>query len=233
MNLGWQKLWNEFGLTAYDSLSKLSIYREIMQKSLHSLGKCDKILDIGCGTGNLIIEFAKIGKEVYGVDFSDGMLSKAREKIEALDYPIKKRVHIEKGDVTDLRFEDKTFDGAACINVLFNLKNPYKAVKEAYRILKNNGILVITGPKKSVNIKRIREQTAEEVKTLDLESRKSLEKAFMYNQILRNQGGISFRPSRKRLEQKLTESGFKMNIFEEAYKGESYFIELKKITYGG
>jgi SAM-dependent methyltransferase len=46
-------------------------------------GKISRILDLGCGTGRHAVEFAKRGFDVTGVDFSEAMLSRARERARA------------------------------------------------------------------------------------------------------------------------------------------------------
>ena len=46
-------------------------------------GKISRILDLGCGTGRHAVEFAKRGFDVTGVDFSEAMLSRARERANA------------------------------------------------------------------------------------------------------------------------------------------------------
>jgi len=46
-------------------------------------GKISRILDLGCGTGRHAVEFARRGFDVTGVDFSDAMLTRARERATA------------------------------------------------------------------------------------------------------------------------------------------------------
>ena len=41
-----------------------------------------KVLDIGCGTGELVIYFAETGHEVWGIDASPGAIVKAKKKAE-------------------------------------------------------------------------------------------------------------------------------------------------------
>jgi len=43
-------------------------------------GRISRILDLGCGTGRHAIEFARRGFDVTGVDFSEAMLTRARER---------------------------------------------------------------------------------------------------------------------------------------------------------
>ena len=44
-----------------------------------------KVLDLACGTGDLSIELSKRGLKVTGVDISEGMLEKGREKVMSMN----------------------------------------------------------------------------------------------------------------------------------------------------
>jgi SAM-dependent methyltransferase len=65
------------------------------------------ILDIGCGTGRHSIELAKRGYDLTGVDLSDSMLNKAREKAKAAE--VFSRLKLEKHDARNLPFH-RDFD---------------------------------------------------------------------------------------------------------------------------
>ena len=98
-----------------------------------------EILDIGCGTGNLSLELARLGARVTGVDISEPMLAIARQKAlrEKLD------VKFYKADVHDLPFDDETFDAVVSLSALEFVSDLGEALKEAYRVLKHGGRLVI------------------------------------------------------------------------------------------
>lgn len=49
--------------------------------NLGSITRADKILELGCGTGNITIPMAKLGYDIIGVDISEDMLAKAWEKV--------------------------------------------------------------------------------------------------------------------------------------------------------
>ncbi len=84
-----------------------------------TIGECDfiekeldfnknlKILDIGCGTGRHSIELAKRGYDVTGIDLSDSLLKKARQKSEKFDLA----VSLLKCDARSLPFNSE-FDVA-------------------------------------------------------------------------------------------------------------------------
>ena len=93
-----------------------------------------RILDICCGTGTVILTFAKRYPESteVGVDFSHGMLRKAKEK------DLSKKVLFTEGDAALLPFANDVFDVVACSHALYELKGAARtdALKEMKRVVK-------------------------------------------------------------------------------------------------
>lgn len=95
-----------------------------------------KILDAGCGPGAMLPHLKKYG-DVIGIDLSD----------EALKYA-KKRGVAKKGDITNLKFKNETFDLVICMDVLYHVwvKDIDQAIGGFNRVLKKGGILLIREP---------------------------------------------------------------------------------------
>ena len=94
-----------------------------------------KILDAGCGTGGLIDELKK-NNSCYGIDISD----------EAIRYcKTRKLSNINQSTVEKIPFADNVFDIVISIDVLYHLliESDTAALTELYRILKENGILIL------------------------------------------------------------------------------------------
>ena len=89
-----------------------------------------RVLDIGCGTGNHLIMFSKMGLDVSGVDASPQMLAKARARLGH-------KSNFKIGMAEDLPFDDNEFDLAVLINTLEFMDNPLSALREAGRVAKN------------------------------------------------------------------------------------------------
>ena len=87
----------------------------------------DRVLDIGCGTGNHLIMFSKMGLNVSGVDASSQMLERARARLG-------NKSNFKIGMAEDLPFDDNEFDLAVLINTLEFLDNPLSALREAGRV---------------------------------------------------------------------------------------------------
>jgi trans-aconitate methyltransferase len=93
----------------------------------------EKILDLGCGTGDLTYEIAKAGSTVFGIDLSQSMIEKARQK-----YP-KIRFNVENGeDFRTIESYDAVFSNAA----LHWMKRPSKVVESVWLALRSGGRFV-------------------------------------------------------------------------------------------
>ena len=116
---------------------------DFIEKEIKS-DKNIKILDLGCGTGRHSIELAKRGYDVTGLDLSESLLKKAREKADAL----KLKINFIKEDARYFKLEDK-FDLVTMIcEGAFPLMETdemnFAILKNAYNSLKENGKLIFT-----------------------------------------------------------------------------------------
>ena len=66
----------------------------------------------GCGTGNYTVVLSEFVGKVTGLEVNEGMLGRAMEKTTSL-----KNVTITQGDITNMPFQDKQFDGICCNQV--------------------------------------------------------------------------------------------------------------------
>jgi len=103
-----------------------------------------RILDAGCGSGNLSVLLAKAGYHVTGVEYSDGLVEAARENVEVNG--VAKRITIVSGDISNLELSDNMFDGVVCGEVIEHVEDDTSAVGHFHRVLKPNGCAVITVP---------------------------------------------------------------------------------------
>ncbi|WP_440946143.1 class I SAM-dependent methyltransferase [Methanosarcina sp. T3] len=98
-----------------------------------------KILDVGCGTGELSLLFAEMGHKVTGIDISRKMLKTAESKAEACGAEITFR----EGDAENPPFMTPSFDIVFSRHLLWTLPDPKKAVENWNRVLRKNGKVVI------------------------------------------------------------------------------------------
>ena len=66
-----------------------------------------KVLELGCGTGRVLIPAAVAGTDIVGLDLSPYMLAKCKEKLSAQPEAVRSRVRVLQGDMTDFHLEDR------------------------------------------------------------------------------------------------------------------------------
>lgn len=109
-------------------------------KSINENTNNFKYLDIGCGSGHKTLMFGKYlelnNNNIYGTDIENwGPYDQVNNK-----HPFNFKF-IKQNNILD--FDDNTFDFITCILSLHHIKNLDVTLKEIYRILKSNGILLI------------------------------------------------------------------------------------------
>lgn len=107
--------------------------------------KDEKILDLGCGTGDLTAMIAQSGAHVIGVDSSPEMIDRSKEKHPELDFRLM--------DALELHF-DTSFDAVFSNAVLHWIKQPEKALGQIYSVLVPGGRFVAEFGGKD-NVRRI------------------------------------------------------------------------------
>jgi demethylmenaquinone methyltransferase / 2-methoxy-6-polyprenyl-1,4-benzoquinol methylase len=110
--------------------------RRVVRKLQPQLRSDAKVLDVGCGTGDLSVElFEKTGAQVTGIDFCRPMLELAQVKAPHLRFV--------EGDALRLPFSDAAFD---CVTVAFALRNlasVEQGLAELKRVLKPGGVVAV------------------------------------------------------------------------------------------
>jgi SAM-dependent methyltransferase len=102
------------------------------------------LIDLGCGTGRLLVPFARRGSWVLGVDLSAAMLAVAGERAAAAGV----EVHLLKANVVELDcLRDGSFDHAACLfstlGLVAGAAARRRAVGHVYRLLRPGGRFVL------------------------------------------------------------------------------------------
>jgi ubiquinone/menaquinone biosynthesis C-methylase UbiE len=129
----------DFGVLAprYDELRPADRYwREVFDLLVAEADlRGRRVLDVGCGTGNLAAELASIGCRVWGVDPSAEMLEQARAKVPA-------GVGLKLGVAEELAFRDGWFDRVV-MELVVHLLDRARAFAEARRVLARDGRLAV------------------------------------------------------------------------------------------
>lgn len=93
----------------------------------------ERILDLGCGTGELTFQIAQSGARVLGFDASPAMLERAKERFPFLDFHL--------GDARDFDFGDD-FDAVFSNATLHWISDQSAVARSVYRALKHGGRFV-------------------------------------------------------------------------------------------
>lgn len=92
----------------------------------------EDVLEIGCGTGCDLLQFAKNGARAVGVDITPEHLRLAAERVNGL-------AEIKRSDATALPFDDGSFDFVYSHGVLHHIDEPRRVVDEIFRVLRPGG----------------------------------------------------------------------------------------------
>ncbi|UCD72207.1 MAG: methyltransferase domain-containing protein [Syntrophobacterales bacterium] len=98
----------------------------------------DSILEVGVGTGKNV-DFYPVGKSLTAIDFSKGMLARARSKAENK----KVKVDLVDMDVQDLHFDDQCFDTIVGTFVFCSVPDPIRGLREIKRVCKRDGKIIL------------------------------------------------------------------------------------------
>jgi len=104
-----------------------------------------KMLDVGCGSGELLATAAKAGANITGIDISEAMLQVARKRIEVSALKGKKTLYHAGVTELDELFPDNAFDVITATLVFSELYPAERtwAINEFHRLLKPSGVLVL------------------------------------------------------------------------------------------
>lgn len=94
------------------------------------------VLDVGTGPGFFAIILAEMGYRVTGVDYTEAMLSQAKQNTGSLD------IAFQQMNAQALTFRDGQFDVVISRNLTWNLNDPQSAYTHWVRVLKPGGLLL-------------------------------------------------------------------------------------------
>ncbi|MDD2717867.1 MAG: class I SAM-dependent methyltransferase [Candidatus Wallbacteria bacterium] len=133
------------GAQGWDNSEKGYAEFEAEVKSMLSKGNAPlsgKLLELGCGAGNMTVWLSGLGYDTYGIDIAPTAIEWARERAEKLGVA----VSLTLGNVIELaEFKDSFFDFVFDSHCLHCIIGPdrLKLLKSIHRVLKPNGYLLI------------------------------------------------------------------------------------------
>ncbi|PQZ53958.1 MULTISPECIES: bifunctional 2-polyprenyl-6-hydroxyphenol methylase/3-demethylubiquinol 3-O-methyltransferase UbiG [Bacillus] len=132
------EFWNQNSQEMWDSGSRSTIipfFEQYVEKEV-------QVLDVGCGDGYGTYKLSLTGYKAVGVDLSEVMIQKGKERGEGPN------LSFIKGDLSSLPFENEKFEAIMAINSLEWTEEPLQALNEIKRVLKKDGYacIAILGP---------------------------------------------------------------------------------------
>ncbi len=97
----------------------------------------NRLLDIGCGTGDFLVQARAKGFVVTGVEFSESSCETARSRVDGT---------IVLGSLESASFPDASFDVIATTDVIEHVRDPGSFTREMRRVLAPGGVALVTTP---------------------------------------------------------------------------------------
>lgn len=114
---------------------------EIVRRNFRS--KDQKLLDFGCGKGELSLLFSKLGYEVFGFDVSSNNIAIAKRL--ASEYEMTERTHFQVSLAENLAYPNHYFDVLVGAEILHHVEIS-QALSECSRVLKQGGVAIFHEP---------------------------------------------------------------------------------------
>ncbi|WP_369374743.1 class I SAM-dependent methyltransferase [Promicromonospora sp. Populi] len=122
----WGRYWGTFARPAWEPLLRTA-----------RVGQGARVLDVGCGTGELLEHLQELGAVPSGVDPARRMAELARARAVGAD--------VRPGDFERLPFDDGVFDALLAVNALQFAEDQEHALAEAARVLVPGGVVGLAG----------------------------------------------------------------------------------------
>jgi ubiquinone/menaquinone biosynthesis C-methylase UbiE len=123
--------WNETPLFLTEE-ERYSTYPWLYEVAEFRKHHGDKVLEIGCGTGSDLLQFAKHGALATGIDLTTRHVELARKRVGDL-------ATVHEADARNLPLADESFDYVYSHGVLHHTDEPEQVVREMFRVLRPGG----------------------------------------------------------------------------------------------
>ncbi|MHA1269269.1 MAG: class I SAM-dependent methyltransferase [Candidatus Helarchaeota archaeon] len=131
---------------SFEKMTELLPFKILHNKVIAKLKKYNpsgKLIDVGCGSGNVIIKIAKRypSLELIGIDISSQILELAKKKANL--NKVEDKIQFKIGNADNLPISDSSVDFVISTLSMHHWTDPIKVLEEICRVLKNDGIFII------------------------------------------------------------------------------------------
>lgn len=125
------KHWNETPLFLTEQ-ERYSVYPWLYKAAEFEGHKGERVLEIGCGTGSDLLQFAKHGAHAFGIDVTPAHVRLATKRVGG-------KAEVLRASGTSIPFADSSFDYVYSQGVLHHIDEPRLVVEEIFRVLRPRG----------------------------------------------------------------------------------------------
>jgi len=126
--------------------SHMDSFREGLDRLRKYKGGGGTLLDLGCAVGVFLSMAENRGWKVTGADISEYAVTQARKRCSG---------EVLVGDLADLHFPDASFDVITLWDVVEHFSRPSETLREAHRVLKDDGIILMDTPNEEALIRKV------------------------------------------------------------------------------
>ncbi len=139
------KVWDQVPVTYYQQGVKRNLLQRFwhthkirLAKRILSRLKFDNCLDVGCASGYMISQIAKLYPNVkyFGIDIYDKAIDYAKKAYPNIEFKV--------ASADKLQFKDNIFDVILFYETIEHVEDPKDCLKEIKRVLKKRGTLILT-----------------------------------------------------------------------------------------
>jgi 2-polyprenyl-3-methyl-5-hydroxy-6-metoxy-1,4-benzoquinol methylase len=152
--------YNDDGYNYPVALHRLRIIKKILSNYSEGL----EIADLGCGGGNISLALAELGFNVTGIDGANNMIKLSNSLRSKASIDIQKKVNFEHSPITNNKQKDGKFDVCIAMGVIGYFDLDSELFNEAKRLLKPNGIFIVSCRNRLLNMQSLSFRTIDEVR---------------------------------------------------------------------
>ncbi len=134
----YEEFFEEKDNVSYEIDARMRVRRDTILNYLKEFPGNLKILDIGCGLGDVLSELPD-NYTLFGVDYAKSNVNYAKIRLKG-------KAEIFNSSIYELPFESYSVDIGLCLEVLEHIEDDEKAVREISRVIKPGGILIAAVP---------------------------------------------------------------------------------------
>ena len=141
---------------------RLRIIKKIIKNNFKN--KKINILDIGCGGGQVTMELAKLGHKVIGIDQSENMVEISNSYRKKFNKKIRDLSSFQVGSIAKNELNNSEYDLCIAMGVIGYLSSDKVLFQLTKKVLKPNGIFVVSCRNKLFNMQSLSFRTISEIK---------------------------------------------------------------------